>query len=208
MTTKSPAFTVRTSAPDGLDDADGLVAHALARRRLGPRLVRPEVAAADAGAGDADDRVGRVDDRGVGDVLDANVAGLVHDGCTHGGLPVPVTRPASSARYCSSLTCSIQSTGLPLSASWMAMWRHGRGRRGAVPVLLARLEPDHVARPDLLDRPALALDPAAARRHDQRLAERVGVPGRARARLEGDQGAGDARRIGRAESADRSAPCR
>src|SRR5689334_15109382 len=35
---------------------------------------------------------------------------------------------------------------------------HGRRRRGAVPVLLARLGPDHVARPDLLDRPALALD--------------------------------------------------
>src|SRR3954451_7267260 len=62
----------------------------------------------------------------------------------------------------------------------------GRGRR-AVPVLLARLEPDHVPPPDILDGPALALDPAAAGGDDQRLAERVGVPGRARAGLEGDQ---------------------
>src|SRR6266542_2325113 len=35
--------------------------------------------------------------------------------------------------------------------------RHGRGRRGAVPVLLTRREPYHVARPNLLDRAAPAL---------------------------------------------------
>ena len=29
------------------------------------------------------DRVGGLDDRGVGNVLDPNVAGAVHDGCTH-----------------------------------------------------------------------------------------------------------------------------
>ena len=72
------------------------------------------------------------------------------------------------------------------------------GRR-AVPVLLARREPDHVAGPDFLDRPALALRPAAAGRHDQRLAQRVRVPRGPGARLEGDAGAGDARRIGRLE---------
>ena len=80
--------------------------------------------------------------------------------------------------YCSSLTFSIQSTTLPSSASWMAMWVMAVVGAGAVPVLLARREPDHVAGPDLLDRPA----PAAATqpqpgRDDQRLAERVGVPG-------------------------------
>lgn len=51
------------------------------------------------------------------------------------------------------------------------------------------LEPDHVARPDLLDGAAFALRPAAARRHDQRLAERVSMPGRPSTRLEGDAGA-------------------
>ena len=73
---------------------------------------------------------------------------------------------------------------------------HGRGRRGAMPVLLAGREPDHVAGPDLLDRAALALHPAAAGRDDQRLPERMRVPGSASARLERDAGALDERRIG------------
>src|SRR5437764_10616756 len=54
---------------------------------------------------------------------------------------------------------------------------HRRGGRRPVPMLLTRREPDHVAGPDLLDRPTPALRPAAAGRHDQRLTERVGVPG-------------------------------
>src|SRR3954452_23781859 len=56
--------------------------------------------------------------------------------------------------------------------------RHGcRGRR-PVPVLLARRKPHHATRMDLLDRAALPLDPAAAGRDDERLPERVRVPGR------------------------------
>ena len=68
---------------DVLDDADELVAHAAAGLARLHRLVGPEVAAADAGAGDAHEGVGRFDDPGVGDVLDADVAGAVHDGCSH-----------------------------------------------------------------------------------------------------------------------------
>src|SRR4051812_36208549 len=45
--------------------------------------------------------------------------------------------------------------------------RHGRGRRGTVPMLLARWEPDHIAGMDLLDRAALPLDPAATGRDDE-----------------------------------------
>jgi hypothetical protein len=60
---------------DVLDDADGFVAHAVSGLRALHRGVGPEVAAADAGAGDADDRVGRFDDLRVGDVLGADVAG-------------------------------------------------------------------------------------------------------------------------------------
>ena len=37
-----------------------------------------------AGAYDADDRVGRFPDGGVGNVLDPDVVYLVHDGCAHG----------------------------------------------------------------------------------------------------------------------------
>src|SRR4051812_9706231 len=48
---------------------------------------------------------------------------------------------------------------------------HGGFRRRAVPVLFARLEPDHVAGPDLLDRPALPLREAAAKGDDRRLPE-------------------------------------
>src|SRR5438128_4215451 len=67
--------------------------------------------------------------------------------------------------------------------------RHGRGRRGAVPVLLIRRDPDHVTRPDFLDRATPALHPAAASRHDQGLTQRVGVPCCPSAGLECDTGA-------------------
>ena len=75
--------------------------------------------------------------------------------------------------------------------------RHGGGRRGAVPVLLAGREPDHVTGPDLLDGAAPALHPAAAGRDDQRLAERMRVPRGSRTRLERDAGAETQGRIRR-----------
>ena len=68
--------------------------------------------------------------------------------------------------------------------------RHGRGRRGTVPVLLARREPDHVAGMDFLDRAALPLDPAATGRDDQGLPQRMGVPRRPGPGLERDAGTG------------------
>jgi hypothetical protein len=46
---------------------------------------------------------------------------------------------------------------------------HGRGRRCPMPMLLTRRKPDHVTRPDLLDRPAPTLCPAAAGRNKQGL---------------------------------------
>src|SRR5205814_10382470 len=60
-----------------------LVAHGLAGLRWLHVRVRPQVAAANAGAGDAEDRVGRVDDGRLGHVLDADVPGGVHDGGAH-----------------------------------------------------------------------------------------------------------------------------
>ena len=71
---------------------------------------------------------------------------------------------------------------------------------GPVPVLFARREPHHVAGPDFLDRPALPLHPAAAAGHDQRLAQRVGVPRGACTRLERDAGPADAGRVGASNS--------
>src|SRR5438128_1573584 len=77
--------------------------------------------------------------------------------------------------------------------------RHRRGRRRPVPVLLAGRKPDHVTRPNFLDWPAPALRPAAACRHDQGLTERMRVPRGPGARLEGDAGASNTRRLGRFE---------
>src|SRR5208337_2412517 len=61
---------------------------------------------------------------------------------------------------------------------------HCGGRGGAVPVLLARRNPDDVARPDLFDGTAPALRPSEAECDDQDLAERMRMPGGAGAGLE------------------------
>src|SRR5262245_22529067 len=74
--------------------------------------------------------------------------------------------------------------------------RHGGRRRGAVPMFFARRDPDHVTRPNLLDRPAQPLRAAAAGQHDQRLAERMRVPRGPGAGLECDAGADHTRRVG------------
>ena len=103
--------------------------------------------------------------------------------------PRVTKRSARHLSYCSSLTCSSHVDGLAVQRLLDRDVRHRRRRRRAVPVLLAGREPDHVARPDLLDRPAPALRPAEPSGHDQRLAQRMRVPGRAGAGLEGDAGA-------------------
>ena len=70
---------------------------------------------------------------------------------------------------------------------------HGGGWGGAMPMLLARREDHDIAGANFLDRPALALRPAAARGDDENLTKRVCMPGCARARLERDGVAGPAR---------------
>jgi hypothetical protein len=65
-----------------------------------------------------------------------------------------------------------------------------------MPVLLAKGEPHHVTRTALLDRATPALCEAAASRHNQSLAQRVGVPRRPRARLGRKAGALNECRIG------------
>src|SRR6266496_3869451 len=61
--------------------------------------------------------------------------------------------------------------------------RHRRHCRGAMPMLLAGGDPDHVAWPDLFDGSGFALNQAAAGGDDQRLPERMSMPCSARARL-------------------------
>jgi hypothetical protein len=65
-----------------------------------------------------------------------------------------------------------------------------------VPMLLVRSEPHHIARSHFLDRAAITLNPTETRHDNQGLAERMGVPRRACARLKGDQRAAYAGRIG------------
>src|SRR5258708_17710744 len=67
--------------------------------------------------------------------------------------------------------------------------RHGRGRRGSMPVLLTGRKPDHIAGADFLDRPAPMLCPAATGGHHQGLTEWMRMPRRPRARLERYAGA-------------------
>ena len=61
---------------------------------------------------------------------------------------------------------------------------HGGRRRCAVPMLVTRRAPDHIARANLDDGLAFALRPSAARGDDKRLSERMRVPRAPRARLE------------------------
>jgi hypothetical protein len=77
--------------------------------------------------------------------------------------------------------------------------RHRRCWSRAVPMFLARRKPDHVAGPDFLDQAAPSLRPATAGGHDKSLAQRVGMPGRARAGLEGDACAANTRGLRRVE---------
>ncbi len=66
-----------------------------------------------------------------------------------------------------------------------------------VPMPRAGREPDDIAGTNFFDRLALALHPAEAGRDDQRLPERMGMPGGTGARLEGDAAAGRACGFGR-----------
>ena len=70
--------------------------------------------------------------------------------------------------------------------------RHTRGCRSSMPVFLTRRDPDDITLPDFLDLTAPLLNPAGAGRHDQYLAERVGVPCSACPGLERDAAAGRA----------------
>ena len=84
---------------DGLDGADELVPHTAAGLVALHRLVRPEIAAADRGAGDGDEGVGRLDQAGIRDGLDADVTGAVHHSCAISYLPsvLPGAAPYSSS---------------------------------------------------------------------------------------------------------------
>src|SRR5689334_4305173 len=71
--------------------------------------------------------------------------------------------------------------------------RHRGGGRGAMPVLFAWREPNHITGTDFLDGAAFTLRPSGTGRDNQRLAERMRMPGRARAGRKSDTGTAAAR---------------
>jgi hypothetical protein len=70
--------------------------------------------------------------------------------------------------------------------------RHGGGWRRAMPMLLARREPDHIAGMNLFNQTDLALHPPATGCDHQGLTQRVSVPCCSSAGLERDTGTGRA----------------
>ena len=86
--------------------------------------------------------------------------------------------------------------------------RHGGSWCGPMPVFLPRLEPDHIPLTNVFNRASPALCPAKALRHNQRLAQWMGMPGGPSTWLERDTGTSHACRIGSLEqriNADRAA---
>lgn len=72
---------------------------------------------------------------------------------------------------------------------------HGCGRRRTVPVPFVWGKPDDIAGMDLFDWTAFALCPSTTGGHNERLTERMCMPGGACARLERHAGAGHERRV-------------
>src|SRR5207249_4963692 len=108
MTTTSPTLTVRTSPPTAsttpIASCPMTTPLSLRSSEVYGQRSLPQM---QAGPGDADDRVCRLDDLGIGDVLDPDVAGCVHDGGAH----QVVTSGACA--YSSSVTWSPQVTTFP-----------------------------------------------------------------------------------------------
>jgi hypothetical protein len=72
----------------GLDNADELVSHPAAGLAGFHLFVRPEIAAADGGAGDDHERISGFNQTGIGDGLDPDVTGTIDDSFTR-----PLLRP-------------------------------------------------------------------------------------------------------------------
>src|SRR5947199_9941341 len=73
---------------------------------------------------------------------------------------------------------------------------HGGSWCGPVPMFLPWWEPNHVPGTNVFNRASPELCPTTASRHNQGLAQRVGVPGGPSPGLEGDTGTGHACRVG------------
>ena len=90
LTTRTPGRSVRTPGPD-LDDLAGELVpeHRAGLEARSQAVEGEEVGAADRGRVDGDDRVLRLEDPRIGDVVDSDVAGRPKDDRLHGAASVP-----------------------------------------------------------------------------------------------------------------------
>ena len=127
-TTKSPTLTFLHLGADLLDDADVLVTHDLVVDGL-DAAVGPQVRPADAGRGQPDDRVGRLDDLRVLALLDPDVAGGVHDYSTHAHPSLTCDAPCASTFSTATSCCAADFIQPTLDASWQGMSAPANARR-------------------------------------------------------------------------------
>ena len=112
-----PGRKVGDAGPDLLHDAHGLVTEDVAfrhERRQG--FVQVQVRSAQSGAGDADDRVGRLLDDRVGNLLDPDVALSMPHGCLHGCLLSSSCRTRCESLGCPRSACSDLFSSIPVQA--------------------------------------------------------------------------------------------
>ena len=80
------AFDRSNFCADVFHHADRLVPHHATGVAVLHFLIRPQIASANARAGDADDSISWLDDLRIGHVLDPKVASAIHDSCAHNNL--------------------------------------------------------------------------------------------------------------------------
>src|SRR5207245_5265124 len=77
------AFNRSNVCADVFDHAYGFVPHHATADAAFHFLIWPQIAPANARAGDTDEGISRFDDLRIGHVLDPNVASAVHHSCAH-----------------------------------------------------------------------------------------------------------------------------
>ena len=86
---------------------------------------------------------------------------------------------------------------LPIQPLLHRDMRHPGRSAGPMPMLFSRRKPNHIPRPNLLHRPTFTTNPTTTSRNNQRLPQRMRMPGRPCSRLKRDARPGHQRRIWR-----------
>src|SRR5438270_11017613 len=159
-----------------LNDANELVSHPTAGLGRLHRLVRPQIAAADGGASHTNQCVCRLNQTRIRNSLDTHIASAVHESCAHSSAPDFRRGGVFLVRH-----MITPSSGVSFIVHLLHRdMRHEPVRHRAMPVLLARLKEDTVARPDHLYPVTSPLTKAGAFEDPDRLPVRMLVPRRPR----------------------------